>query len=808
MKISLKWLSDFVNVEPFFEQPQELARLLTRAGLEVEGMEAAGRDLAHVVVGEIIEKNKHPDADRLTVCLLNVGDKELRQIVCGAKNHSAGDKVAVALPGAVLPGNFQIKEGQIRGVESLGMLCSLKELGLPEDGTDGIVLLDAIAPVGQSIADYFDLNDVIFELKVTPNRADCLSHLGLAREISVLTGQPLRKMEIKFKEDLQSSQDLLKVQVQQRDLCSRFTGRYLKHVHVGSTPTWMVNRLSSVGVKSINNVVDVTNYVMFELGQPLHAYDATKLAGRQLVVSQASKGEKFVTFDGSEVILNGTELAIQDSEKTIGLAGVIGGKNSGIDQSTTEVFLEAAHFQAMSVRRTSRAHGIDTDACYRFSRGVDPNNVLIALNRATQLLVECAAAEPCRDAFDILSETELAKAPLQLDLHYLESRLGYQIAPEQVEHYLRSIGCQVQKTQSILHVQSPSFRMDLHVSVDLVEEVARLHGYENIPETLPRPSEAPTAHVATYRHAKYLEDQLTGLQLNQALNYAFTSRRLETQFLGGALRDNLQAIDLINPLNDELGRMRTLVSPQLVENARLNFHRGNHFGRLFEIGSVFGKTQEGVYKEEQHLGLCFWGHSRSLSGGESAQPLVIELKETIEKLLRCLSIKSYRWNFELKPQYPFCHPNQYAELSVEGAVVGFISAVHPQWIEQEKMRVSVALAELKVETLMKRHPRPVRFQSIPAKTQPQSRDVSFILSTRQRLEPVLSEMKKIAGPLCAAPVEVLSLYQSEQMTPERHSVSFRLHFQHAERTLEDQELNDIMGRIQDSVTRRFGLLVP
>ncbi|MCE3010898.1 MAG: phenylalanine--tRNA ligase subunit beta, partial [Proteobacteria bacterium] len=377
MKISLKWLNEFVDVQDYLKKPEALADLLTRAGLEVEEISNRAKDLDHVVSALILEKGKHPNADKLSLCQVTTGEGVVHQIVCGAQNHKQGDRVVLALPGAVLPGNFKIAQAQVRGVDSGGMLCSLKELGLAKE-SEGIVILPVDAPLGKPIAEVLGVDDVTFELKVTPNRADCLSHYGLAREVSCLLGRGLKPLIAKPALTAGQTSDQIQVDLRATDLCPRYTGRFISKVKVGPSPAWLKARLESVGLNSINNIVDVTNYVMMELGQPLHAFDVAQIQGKKIIVDRPVAGEKFMTLDGTELKLKGDELMIQDTEKSLCIGGVIGGKNSGVSEGTQTLFLEAAYFSPSSVRKSSRSHGLNTDSGYRFSRGVDPNNTLAA----------------------------------------------------------------------------------------------------------------------------------------------------------------------------------------------------------------------------------------------------------------------------------------------------------------------------------------------------------------------------------------------------------------------------------------------
>ena len=395
MKISLRWIADYIQLDDYFQKPAELGEILTKAGLEVEDLQNPAVALKNVFVGHILEKDKHPGADKLSLCRVSTGNNLIHQIVCGAQNHKAGDRVIVALPGAILPGNFAIKKSAIRGIESSGMLCSYKEIGLPQV-SDGIAILPADAPVGKPYAEYAGLDDVIFELKVTPNRADCLSHYGLARELSALIARPLKVLKPEFKLSSESTEKNIKVEVKDNNLCPRYTGRLIKNVKVAPSPDWLRIKLEQVGLSSINNIVDATNFVMMELGQPLHAFDAGLISKNHLLIDKAVKGEKFTSLDGTVLTLKGDELTIRDADKALCLAGTIGGSNSGVSEKTVNIFLESAYFLPMSVRKTSRQHGVETDSAYRFSRGVDPQGSLLALERATEIILKVAGGEALR----------------------------------------------------------------------------------------------------------------------------------------------------------------------------------------------------------------------------------------------------------------------------------------------------------------------------------------------------------------------------------------------------------------------------
>ncbi len=507
MKISLKWINEFVDVQDYFLKPEILGDILTKGGLEVEDIQNKAKDYANVVTGLILEKDKHPNADKLSLCKVMTSAGTVHQIVCGAQNHKKDDKVVVALPGAVLPtpgvpnqsgsGGFAIKQSVIRGVDSGGMLCSLKELGLAKE-SDGIEILPHEAPIGVNFAEYMGLDDVTMELKVTPNRADCLSHFGLAREISALTGRPLKKKmlesEIHIKNENrseQSTRERVQVEVKDSELCPRYCGRWIEGVKVGPSPAWLKQRLELLGMNSINNVVDVTNYVMLELGQPLHAFDGSEIRSGKVVIGKAGK-EKFITLDGSELQLTGEELMIQDDNRPMCMAGTIGGKNSGVSEQTQNIFLESAFFTPASVRKNLRSHGLNTDSGYRFSRGVDPSQTRMGLERATELLVQVAGGKAYTGVYDILSKS-LDPVVVHVHLQTVSERLGYAADLNRMTDFFARLGCRIEIISEAGHlkVTAPSYRFDLEHEMDFVEEYARMNGYEHIPETSARKQPNP-----------------------------------------------------------------------------------------------------------------------------------------------------------------------------------------------------------------------------------------------------------------------------------------------------------------------------
>lgn len=813
MKISLQWVNDFVDITEEMKKPQDLAELLTKAGLEVEEVIDRRKDFEFVQVGLILEKDQHPNADRLSVCKVTTGDGVVHQIVCGAKNHKAGDRVVVALPGAVLPGNFAIKQSSLRGVDSGGMLCSTKELGLPGDA-EGLLILGEDAVVGENFAKHMKLEDVIFELKVTPNRADCLSHYGLAREIACLTNKELKPLDPPQEFDGPSTQSVAKVEVKDSELCPRYCARVVKGVKVGPSPDWLRNRLESVGLSSINNVVDVTNYVMMELGQPLHAFDLASLAGQKIVVQTATAGERFKTLDGTEVSLHEGELTIRDAEKIVALAGVVGGQNSGVSESTRDILIESASFQAMAVRKASRGHGIETDSAYRFSRGVDMNGAFRAMNRAAELILKVAGGEAGSNAFDTHPEPA-SKKKIAIRLDQVTERLGYTADEERFVGFMTRLGCQVLPTSAgSYEILPPSFRFDMEQDVDLIEEYARLNGYEHIPETLPMTAKAPLAHDEKHRLQKKVHSILRGQGALQAWNYGFVGSKAFEAFVGGgeALASTGLALPeqfarLRNPLSDDLDIMRPALSFGLYRNLITNARYGNDQGFLYEIGSVFGQSKAEGYQESTRLALVAWGRPRGLWTKTWNHPVVFDVKAAVEALLESLRISSYTWVSpkEKSEVVAFCHRGQFAQLMVEGKKVGFIGTLHPVLLEEEKIRETAAIAEFDLDLLLKGQPRPYRSEAL-SKFPQVERDFAFVMPKSQRVGEVLREIKKAGGALLVD-VDVFDVYEGEKMEEGKKSVAIRLLYQDKNATLQEGQIQELQNKILEQVSKTFGISV-
>lgn len=812
MKISLRWLNEFVDVNEYFERPEQLGNLLTAAGLEVEEIHDLAQQYKFVQVGLILEKDKHPDADKLSVCKVTTGEGVVHQIVCGAKNHKANDHVIVALPGAILPGNFQIKNSVIRGVASGGMLCSYKELGLA-DTSDGIAILPDTVELGKKFAEYAELNDVTFELKVTPNRADCLSHIGLAREIACLLNRPFKQKELNDYSGSIIEPIDFSVEVLAPEMCPRYTGRIIRGVKVGPSPDWLKKRLETVGMNSINNIVDVTNYVMMEWGQPLHAFDLNQIRGDKIRVTKATSQEKFVTLDGTELTLRGDELMIQDSTRSLCMGGVIGGKNSGVQEDTQDIFLESAYFTPQFIRRGSRGHGLSTDSGYRFSRGVDPTHTIEALNRATSLLLEVAGGKIASKLFEVKS-SEAPRIHISIHPQIITDRLGYTVDVQKFESWMLRLGCQLEKIGEAYKILTPTWRFDLETDMDLVEEYARLNGYEHIPETLPALNKPPTAHDIKYRFQTYLVELMTGLGYSQAINFAFVGSQKQNEFIGDKTliaNTGLFAVEepirLLNPLNEQIDVMRASLGMSLIDNLYHNFHRGVETGRLFELGSVFNKSASGDYQERLRWAGIAWGWTNNLWTQQLNTPVVMDIKKLVEEVLTSLGFKSWNWlkASEIGGVPHFLHPGQTVVLQLEGKKIGYLGTLHPSLREDLKVRGDAAIFEFEAEGLVKGLGRSNNVKAI-SKFQFVERDLALVMAKSLGAGIVQQEIQKSGGPNLQT-ISIFDVYEGDKLPEGQKSVAYRLGYQNLEATLTDTQVQESVDSILSSLKKRWEIQV-
>jgi phenylalanyl-tRNA synthetase beta chain len=791
MKITLNWLKQYVG---FNWSPEELAERLTLLGLEVEGVQKLGGEFDGVVVAQVITRDKHPNADKLSLCRVNDGQGE-RQIVCGAQNFKPGDKVPLILPGATLPAKpgeapFTIKVGKIRGVESFGMMCSPKELGLAEDAS-GLFILREDAQVGQPFAEYLGRSgsDVVYDLEITPNRPDLNSLIGIAREIAAVTGNPLRIPDT----DLgtapatppQTAADWVAVKLYEPDLCPRYVARVVRGVKVGPSPDWLRATLAKVGIRSISNVVDVTNYVMLEIGQPLHAFDYYLVAkapdGKPtIVVRRAAEGEKFTTLDAQERTLTNDMLLIADPSKGIALAGVMGGQNTEINDTTRDVLIEAAYFKPTNIRRTSKAVGLRSDASYRFERGADISIADWASRRCAQLILQTAGGELVPGVVDAYPQPV---EPRQISLRHakVSTLLGVDISAADNVRFLTSLGLDVAgQTNESCTFRIPTFRVDLKRETDLIEEVARLYGVDRIPATPPRGAIGTNAFDAVCDQIGEARRILAGLGLNEAQGQTLVGNE-ECRMPNG------EWVALANPLSADMDVLRPSLLPGLLAILRHNLARQNTDLALFEVGRVFGKAG-GQPREEWRLAIALTGQ-RQLpfwSGGErDARFDTYDLKGVVEEFLEQFGLRGVTYARRADSTVLFLES---AAISLGGKLaLGEMGLLLPALAKRYDLRDAVLLAELSLDQLLARRNPAKSFKPLPAFPTVR-RDVAMFLPEAITHDAVLAAVRQ-ARPANLEAVELFDVFRGKNVPEGQKSVAYAFTYRHAERTLTDTEVN-------------------
>ena len=786
MKVSLSWLSTHLDLSG--RTTAQLSDLLTFAGIEVEGIDEIGVDSDKIVVGQILESVQHPNADRLSVCQVDDGSGSPRQIVCGAKNYKVGDKVPVALPGAILPGNFEIKEGQLRKVASNGMMCSGKELGLGDDHS-GLMILDPELPVGKLFKDLVQ-PDVIFDLEITPNRSDLLSHLGLARELAALTGLPLKGARYHTQTTTPAQPETSNLKLEAAEACPYYTARIIKGIKVGPSPDWLRQRLESVGLRPINNVVDVTNYVMFEMGQPLHAFDSAKLSGG-IVVRYAADGEKFCALDGNDYTLASTDLVIADSSRPVAIAGVMGGEDTGVTDTTTDILLESAYFAPSVVRRSGRRLGLHSDSSYRFERGADPMQVQGASELATKLILTLAGGTAGEATLHAGAAPKLV-GEVKLDEARSHRLLGIpDLKTDEAHGILEKLGLQKHSTSAEQSTWGiPSYRIDLQRSVDLVEEIARVVGLERVPSRNVAVMGTGDAADRSYDQAMQIRQAL----VNRGLNEAQTLRLISTAQLSdslGTLTPTTAAVPVKNPLSEDHTHLRISITPGLLATAGLNIRQGNSRLRFFEMGRVFLQLPNGTSREEERLAILVSGPVSPM-GWTDADPRaadVFDLRGIIESLpgLGSIEIKRIADNdtFLLN-----------SEIRSGNRVLGWIAQIHPARARQIDARHPIYVAELLLSAVRQGSGGPAKFEDLP-KFPSITRDVAMEAPADLPAQKVAAYFKALKEPLLISTqvFDVFADATGTKMPADRKSLAYTLTYRSIERTLETAEIDQAHARI-------------
>ncbi len=801
MIVTYNWLKEFVDVDT---SPEELCRRLTMAGLEVDSLKELGAGMESVIVARLDAVESHPDADRLTLCQVNTGTETVA-VVCGATNHKTGDLVALAQPGTVLPGDFKIKKSKIRGQVSHGMLCSEKELGIAEESA-GIMILPADLPVGRPVFDVMGWRDYQIEIGLTPNRPDCLSVIGVAREVAALYGQQLKIPAIDLHETAEQIDTHAAVTIEAPRACPRYAARMIRGVRIGPSPDWMVRRLEAVGMRSINNIVDVTNYVMMELGHPLHAFDFRLVADGRIVVKNAQQGECFSTLDGQEHQLTTDDLMICDGRKPVALAGVMGGLNSEVQEDTETILLEAAYFNPVSVRRTSKRHSLHTESSHRFERGADVDMVPVALDRAASLMAMLGGGEVLSGVLDVYPEP-LNKKEIVLQLAKLNNMLDLSIDGASVQTYLESIGLDVVSHNAgtgdgHFVVGIPSFRPDLEREIDLIEEVARLHGYDKIPVTMPGGIVDAPLPPLSQRRQKQLRDMMVTAGFSETINYSFVAANAGVKTGLSGDDERCTPIPILNPLSEEQAVMRTSLVPSLLETVTRNLNYRSTDLRLFELRPVFLADEKGQAREPLSLVAVMTGRRDPQGWAQSeAQVDFYDIKGAVENLLTGFGIKNV--TFESSRTQPYLHPGKSCALLTDnGSVLGCMGEVHPRTLSVYGIDQPVYLLDLDAELLLQQQGLNQSFQPL-SRFPDISRDSALLLDTTVRAAQVFDILKKIKSKNVEE-VILFDMYTGAGIPDGKKSLGIRIRYRDMTKTLTEEEVGKAHDRMIGTLCEKLG----
>ena len=797
MLVSYNWLKELV---PLDATPAEVDRMITMAGVEVDNVQEVKPDFSQVVVGHILKIFPHPNADKLVLCDVEVGKESPLRIVCGAANMKDGDKVPVALVGAVLKEGLKVKKAKIRGEASEGMMCSERELGLGDDHS-GIMILPPETTIGSSFAEVMNLNDAVLELAVTPNRSDCLSIIGVARELAAITHAAARPPEIKMQETEPETASLTSITIEDDIGCPRYAARIVSGVKIGPSPLWMQQKLKKVGLRPLNNVVDVTNYVLMELGHPLHAFDYHKLEENRIVVRRARKDESIVTLDGAERALSEDMLVIADAANPVAVAGVMGGANSEVTEQTTTVLIESAYFDPKSIRRTSKALALSTEASYRFERGADYEMLIMALDRAASLMAELAGGTIARGMIDAYPRKF---APAEIDLRYqrIKRILGIEVAPDAVVSILASLGFEIiSKEAETVSVRVPSFRPDVSAEIDLIEEVARIYGYDRIEPTYPQ----DTAVMSRGIQPRSLEDEvrliMKGCGFSEIINLSFGAPTDMEDFPETRPGENLKPIRMKNPLTEDASTLRSTLIPGLLKNLRANINTGNKNLKMYEVGKVYWPIDNEILPEEPvFICAAATGLSRPVNWkGKPSETDFFEMKGVAETVLESLCSAKIT---AARATHSGFHPGMCADLMLDGQSVGKIGEIHPGILEKHEITQKVYVFEINLTELQSWPPARKTYQRL-SRFPYSERDLAVVVDEQVEAADLEEAIVRAGGEFLTG-VLLFDIYRGKQAGEKKKSLAFSLRFQSSERTLTDDEIAAACKTIMGALEKEFG----
>ncbi|KXH87254.1 phenylalanine--tRNA ligase subunit beta [Sporosarcina sp. HYO08] len=801
MLVSTKWLGDYVNIKNI--AVEELAEKITRAGIEVDAIIDRSHGMTNVVVGYVKECVKHPEADKLSICQVDVGE-ETTQIICGAPNVAEGQKVIVARPGAVLPGNFKIKKAKLRGEESNGMICSLQELAIegklvPKAYAEGIYVLPDSAIPGEDALPLLGLDDQVLEFDLTPNRSDALSMLGVAYEVGAILSQGIVLPEVSYTESAERAEDVLKLRVDAIEDNPMYVAKVVKNVKVAESPLWLQNYLMAAGVRPHNNVVDITNFVLMEYGQPLHAFDYDRLETEEIVVRRAEEGEKITTLDEAERTLKGHNLVITNGQEPVAVAGVMGGLNSEVHDGTTTVVIESAYFAPASVRQTSKELGLRSDASTRFEKGVDPERVAQAAERAAQLMAELAGGEVLAGSV-VIDELDKTPARITVSPDTINNRLGMKISLEDMLSILDRLQIPTEAVSGKLVIDAPTRRQDLRIEEDIIEEIARLYGYDEIPMTLPVGESTPGGLTPYQAKRRTVRAFLEGAGLYQALTYSLTSKEHAQQY---AL-ETAPVTELLMPMSEERSVLRQSLIPHLLEAATYNVARRIESVALYETGSVFlGLEEDGLPKEVEHVAAVLTGkwvdHAWQ---GESKKVDFFVMKGIVEGMMDSIG-QLDGLSFE-QAVVEGMHPGRTAKILLNGEEIGLIGQIHPT--EQKKRDLKETyIMEINLQKVLQTEVDEVLYTQVP-RFPSMSRDIALVVASETSAGTLQAIIRNAGGKLLKD-VRLFDLYEGANVEEGKKSLAFSLTYFDPERTLTDEEVVKAHDKVLKALTDEAGAVL-
>lgn len=802
MLISYNWLKEYVNIKI---SPSELADRITKSGIEVEMVESLNKGISGVVVGYVQECIQHPNADKLRVCKVDIGQGEVSQIVCGAPNVAQGQKVAVAVPGAVLPGNFKIKKAKLRGEESHGMICSLQELGVdtklvPKEYATGIFVMPSDAEPGSDALEFLNLNDHVLELGLTPNRADCLNVIGVAYEVAAILEEEAKLPNTSLSTTEEKAEDFISVSIESFEDNPYYGAMIIRDVKIGPSPLWMQNRLMASGIRPINNIVDITNYVLLEYGQPLHAFDYNRLGSKEIVVRRAAEGEHIQTLDDQDRTLKDTHLVITNGTDPIAVAGVMGGATSEVQSDTTNVLLEAAYFASGRVRTSSKDLGLRSEASSRYEKGIDRNRVFSAAMRAAGLMAELAGGKVAEGIVEA-GKREVNTYSVKMDVSRMNGLLGTNITAEQTGAVFNRLGFSYKETDGQFEVVVPSRRPDITIEADLIEEVGRIYGYDRIPTTYLLSEARPGGLTENQAKRRNIRNYLEGAGLYQAVTYALTTPAKSAHFSFSG--DEVYPISVAHPMSEERSTLRMSLLPQLLEVLQYNRNRSMEDLAIYEMGSVFINRQEVLTDlPEEYVfvsGAVTGVFNEHLWQGERKTVDFFVLKGILEGLMNELNL-SERITYEAG-EIENMHPGRTAIVKLDGISVGFVGQLHPA-LQKELDLKDTYVFELNATSLLEKETDQMVYQTLP-RYPSITRDIALVVD-QELPAGDLTTVIQAAGGVLLKEVNLFDLYEGEKMEEGKKSLAFSLKYFDPERTLTDEEVVTAHDRVLKSLEERFG----